>query len=155
VQVDVQACAQSFSHLLIRTPSGAVSSTESSRLCRQELPTDPDSLSQNDYDMNDCEWKLRLCSSTLSLQFYTRRLLCNISQVAMGMVNSESRRTTVASGRILINIRCNLDCFRPVRRFDLLGWGPVLTMPSKITHWGNHSKGFGLLMSYRALVKTM
>jgi hypothetical protein len=29
----------------------------------------------------------------------------------------------VRSGPILIKIRCNVTCFRPVQGFDLLGWG--------------------------------
>jgi hypothetical protein len=50
-------------------------------------------------------------------------LLCNISQIATGVPYSESPRNIVQSGPILIKIKCNLTCFRPVQNFDLLGWG--------------------------------
>jgi hypothetical protein len=54
-------------------------------------------------------------SSSASSNF----LLCNISQIAMGVPYSESPWTTFESGTILIKIRCNLICFRAVQRFDV------------------------------------
>jgi hypothetical protein len=51
-------------------------------------------------------------------------LLCNISQIATGVPYSESPRKKAQSAPIcFINIGCNLTCFGPVQRFDLLGWG--------------------------------
>jgi hypothetical protein len=50
-------------------------------------------------------------------------LVCNVSQIATGLPYSESQRQPVRFGQILINIRWNLICFRPVHCFDLLGWG--------------------------------
>jgi hypothetical protein len=50
-------------------------------------------------------------------------LLCCISQIATGVPYSESPRTIIQAGPILIKIRRNLTCFRPVQSFDLLGWG--------------------------------
>jgi hypothetical protein len=41
----------------------------------------------------------------------------------MGVSYSESPRTTAEIGPILINVRCNLKCFRLVQSFDLLWWG--------------------------------
>ena len=61
--------------------------------------------------------------STTNTGFYMLPL-CNISQIATGVPYSESLRNKSQSGPILINIRRNLTCFRPVRSFHLLGWGP-------------------------------
>jgi hypothetical protein len=38
------------------------------------------------------------------------------------MPYSESPRKICQSGPILIKIRCNLTCFRPVQSLDVLGW---------------------------------
>jgi hypothetical protein len=43
-------------------------------------------------------------------------------QIATGLPYSESPRRTLRSGPILIKIRCDLVCSRPVESFDLLGW---------------------------------
>jgi hypothetical protein len=68
-------------------------------------------------------------------------LLRNISQIATGVPYSESPRKKSQSAPILINLGSNLTCFRPVRSFDLLGWGShflrVLSQISK-KRWGKH-----------------
>jgi hypothetical protein len=61
-------------------------------------------------------------------------LLCNISQIATGVLYSESPRKKAQSALILINIGCDLTCFGPVQSFDLLGWGShILRVLSQIT----------------------
>jgi hypothetical protein len=62
-------------------------------------------------------------ATTLWVSASSSLLLCNIFQIATGLPYSESPRKTARSGPSLINIRCNLTCFRPVQSFDLLGWG--------------------------------
>jgi hypothetical protein len=47
----------------------------------------------------------------------------HLSALAMRVRYSESPRTHVESGPILIKVRCNLACFRSIQSFDLLGWG--------------------------------
>jgi hypothetical protein len=54
--------------------------------------------------------------------------LCNISQIATGMLYSESPRKKPQPAPILINIGRNLTCFGPDQSFDLLGCGPLLTV---------------------------
>ena len=56
-------------------------------------------------------------------------LLCNISQIATGVQYSESPRTKLQSGPILIEIRRNLTLFKTVQSFDVLGWGSTPYSP--------------------------
>jgi hypothetical protein len=62
-------------------------------------------------------------SVSVSASASSNLLVFNISQIATGLPYSESPRTIVRSGPILINFRCKLICFRPDQCFDFLGWG--------------------------------
>jgi hypothetical protein len=58
-------------------------------------------------------------------------LLCTISQIGKGVPYSQSPRNTSQSALILISIGWNLISFKPVRSFDILGWGSTPQSP-----WG-------------------
>jgi hypothetical protein len=55
----------------------------------------------------------------------------------MGAPYAEPPRTTTAPGPIPTQIGRNLTCSKPVQSLDLLWGGPILTVPSKTTHWGS------------------
>jgi hypothetical protein len=74
-------------------------------------------------------------------------LVCNISQTAMGITYSESPRTTMGSGPILIKMRCLWICFRPIQSFDLHGSGSSL-------HRALHNYTSNLLVTYWSSTNT-
>jgi hypothetical protein len=64
-------------------------------------------------------------TDTKYYQYIVLLILCNISQIATGVPYSESPRKKSQSATTLVNIGCNLTCFRPVQSVDLLGWGSM------------------------------